>query len=194
MDDLRTRPLLKAPLVALDVETTGLSPGQGHRVVEIALVRREPGGARHPYAVLVDPECPIPPEASRIHGIVDDHLIGAPTFSGVVDEVLSRLAGAVLVAHNAPFDLSFLDAELERVGRPRPAGPVLDTLPLARRYFRFPTNDLGTVCRCLGVPLEGAHRAAADAAATLDVLERMRETLVGAGVVTVGDAAVPDRR
>jgi DNA polymerase-3 subunit epsilon len=187
-DDLRALPILEAPLVALDVETTGLSPSAGHRIVEIALVRREPNGERRSLARLIDPGRPIPPEASRVHGIVDDHLIGAPTFGQMVDEILTPMKGAVLLAHNAPFDLSFLDAELERAGRPRPAVPVLDTLSLARRFFRFPSNDLGTVCRCLEVRLEGAHRAEADAAATLTVLERMSGTLAEAGVTTIGEA------
>jgi DNA polymerase-3 subunit epsilon len=93
------------------------------------------------------------------------------------------------VAHNAPFDLSFLDAELARLERPRPALPVIDTLRLARKHFDFPSNDLGTVCRSLGVSLEGAHRAEADAAATLEVLLRMAGTLAEAGQRTIGDLA-----
>lgn len=175
--------------MALDVETTGLSPARGDRIIEIALVRREPGKKSVGWSVLVDPERPIPPAATRVHGIVDDHLIAAPTFSGVADEVLERLDGAALVAHNAPFDLSFLDAELARLERPRPGLPVIDTLRLARRHFDFPSNDLGTVCRAMGVALEGAHRAEADAAATLEVLLRMAGPLAEAGQRTIGDLA-----
>jgi DNA polymerase III epsilon subunit len=184
---LLARPLLEAPLVALDVETTGLSPARGDRIIEIALVRREPGEASVGWSVLVDPERPIPPAATRVHGIVDDHLIAAPTFSAVADEVLEHLEDAALVAHNAPFDLSFLDAELARLERPRPALPVIDTLRLARRHFDFPSNDLATVCRSLGVALEGAHRAEADAAATLEALLLMAGPLAEAGQRTVGD-------
>jgi DNA polymerase-3 subunit epsilon len=188
-DALLERPLLEAPLLALDVETTGLSPARGDRIIEIALVRRDPGGERKGWSVLVDPERPIPAAASRIHGILDDHLIAAPTFSAVADEVLARMEGAALVAHNAPFDLSFLDAELGRLERPRPGVPVIDTLRLARRHFRFPSNDLATVCRSLGVGLEGAHRAETDATATLEVLLSMAGTLAEAGKRTVGDLA-----
>ena len=69
---LAALPLSEAPLVALDVETTGLSPARGDRIIEIALVRRDPGEASEGWSVLVDPERPIPPEATRVHGIVDD--------------------------------------------------------------------------------------------------------------------------
>ena len=78
--------LSEVSFAVVDVETTGLSPAQGDRIIEIALVRREPDGSREGWSRLVDPGRPIPPRASKVHGILDDHLLGAPAFAGIKSE------------------------------------------------------------------------------------------------------------
>jgi DNA polymerase-3 subunit epsilon len=157
----------------LDVETTGLSPAYGHRVCEVAGLRVRDGLETARFESLVDPERPISGGAFGVHGITPKMLVGAPTFEAVADSLLELLAGAVLVAHNAPFDLGFLAAELEIAQRPPPIGPVVDTLALARRAYSFARNSLSAVAAALEVETGKAHRAMGDAWTTHHVLERM---------------------
>jgi DNA polymerase III epsilon subunit-like protein len=100
-------------------------------------------------------------------------LEGAPAFSAVASPFLTLLEDAVLVAHNAPFDLGFLAAELEIANLPPPEGPVADTLALSRRTFRFASNSLPAVARSLDVETGTAHRAMGDVWTTWQVLERI---------------------
>src|SRR6185295_2399908 len=121
--------------IVLDTETTGLDPYQGHRVVEIGcveLVNRFPTGRTfHRY---MNPERDMPEEAFAVHGLSVEFLKDKPTFSDVAEEFLAFVGDAPLVIHNAAFDLGFLNAELERLGRtPLARERLLDTLLLARR-------------------------------------------------------------
>lgn len=165
--------------VALDTETTGLDPRAGHRVVEIGaveMVDRLPTGRT--FHVILDPERPIPPEASRIHGITDERVRGCPRFRDIVDDFLRFVDGAVLLIHNAPFDLGFLDAELERCGRPPlPRERVIDTLELSRRLFRWRSHSLDSLCRRFDVPLDERvlHGALLDARLLVEVWSRMMD-------------------
>lgn len=183
-------PLRQVPWTVLDVETTGLSPAQGDRIIELALLRREPDGRRQLFSQLVNPGRPIEPRASAVNGIRDADVAGAPPFADLVGPLAELLEGAVLVAHNASFDLGFLGAELQRLGLPPPQQPVVDTLGLARQCFRFPANNLGVVAAALGVRAGTAHRAGGDVTTTLGVLEAMLERLEAAGVKTVGETIV----
>jgi DNA polymerase-3 subunit epsilon len=102
--------------VLFDTETTGLDPLTGDRVIEIAaieLMNDLPTGAT--YHALLDPERDIPMESTRVHGITNAHVEGKPKFAAVADEFLKFIGDAPLVAHNAPFDFGFIDAELARV-------------------------------------------------------------------------------
>src|SRR5207249_4771916 len=101
------------PLVFLDIESTGLSPNEGHRVCELALLRVRGSVAEANYVALVNPQRPMGLQALAVHGITPDLLAGAPTFAALVPELLPLLADATLVAHNAPFDIAFLVSELE---------------------------------------------------------------------------------
>lgn len=177
------------PLAVLDVETTGLSAHGGDRVCEIAIVRVEPDGSERLVHSLVDPERPISPGASAVNGLTDAILAGAPRFAAIADAVAGALHGAALVAHNVPFDRSFLDAEMRRIGGPPASNPAIDTLALARAHFDFPSNALGVVARCLRVVPPGgrAHRAEADARTTLGVLRSMRPQLEAGGLRTLAD-------
>lgn len=185
--DPRT-PLDSLPLAVLDVETTGLSAETGDRVIEIAVLRALPGRSAEAWSALVNPGRPIPYGASAVNGITDAHVADAPRFADVAAQVVERLEGSVILAHNAPFDLGFLAVELGLAGVNPPDAPALCTLTLARRKFRFPSNALGNIASTLGVPSSGAHRAGADVDMTLAIWRRMIETLVRRGVRTLADA------
>ena len=135
--------------VLFDTETTGLDPLNGDRILEIAaleLINDLPTG-RHFHRV-IDPERDIPEEASRVHGFTSADVAGKPRFGEIVDELLDFLGEGPLVAHNAPFDFGFLDAELGRVGRRRlDAARMVDTLALAKQRFPGMPNSLDALCR-----------------------------------------------
>ncbi len=152
--------------VLLDTETTGLEPHLGHRVIEIAaleLVNDLPTG-RH-FHVLIHPDRDIPEEASRVHGITLAHLSDKPRFDGIAAELLAFLGDGRLVAHNAPFDFGFLDAEFDRLRLGRlDAARMVDTLALAQTRFPGLPNSLDALCRRFGIDLSArtTHNALLD--------------------------------
>ncbi|MBW4089794.1 MAG: DNA polymerase III subunit epsilon [Proteobacteria bacterium] len=152
--------------VLFDTETTGLDPAEGHRIVEIAaleLINDLPTG-RHFHAE-IDPERDIPEEAARIHGLTAARLAGKPRFPAIIEELLTFLGDDPLIAHNAPFDFGFLNAEFSRVGRPRlDAGRMIDTLVLAKQRFPGMPNSLDALCRRFSVDLSArsTHNALLD--------------------------------
>ncbi len=164
-------PLSQIPLVFLDTETTGLTPQHGDRIVEIALARFRAGVMEDFYVSLVNPECAIPPGAAHIHGIRDADVRQAPRFAAIARQVTAHLDGAVIVAHNAPFDLNFLNCEFRGARVAPPANLALDTLTLLRRHFHFRSNALARVADEFGVARETAHRALADVLTTRGVFE-----------------------
>lgn len=176
-----------APLAVVDVETTGLSPERGDRVIEIAVLCADPDGRVDLWSSLVNPGRRIDPRASAVNGIRDADVAGQPHFADLVGLLRARLHGAVLVAHNAPFDLGFLASEHKRAGRAMPEAPVIDTLVLARRWFDFPSNSLGQVARVLNIPVDRAHRAGGDVSTTHRVLKHMIDALAARGFATVED-------
>ncbi len=179
-------PFLELPLAALDFETTGLSPARGDRVIEVAVVRGRPGEEPELWHTLVDPGRRV--GATHIHGITDAMLAGRPGFPDVLGELERRLEGAVLVAHNAAFDLSFLQAECALVGRAAPTPPVVDTLGLARRVLAIGDHRLSTLCRLFDLRREQAHRALDDARATwalVQALARVADPTGQAGLDTI---------
>jgi DNA polymerase-3 subunit epsilon len=135
--------------IVLDTETTGLDPNDGHRIIEIGCVevvgRRRSGRTFHRY---VNPERSIPEDSAAIHGITDDHVAACPVFADVAREFFEFVDGTELVIHNAPFDVGFLNAELERCGWPRLEDhcQILDTLAEARHLHPGQKNDLDTLC------------------------------------------------
>ncbi len=152
--------------VLFDTETTGLDPMTGDRVIEIAaleLVRELPTG-RHFHA-LIHPDRDIPEETTRIHGITIEHLLGKPRFHEIVDELLEFMGEDRLIAHNAPFDFGFVDAELSRLDRPPLARTrMIDTLALAKARFPGMPNSLDALCRRFGIDLSErtSHNALLD--------------------------------
>jgi len=154
--------IAEAPFVAADVETTGLSAADGHRVCEIAMLRFLRGTVIDSFVSLVNPLRPIDPGASAVNGITDAMVAGAPLFADLFPRILSFVGDDPLVFHNAPFDLSFLRAEARMAGGTWPVNRVIDTLSLARRTGRFRSNSLSFICGELGIGCS-FHRAEADA-------------------------------
>ena len=138
--------------VVLDTETTGLDPEQGHRIIEIGgveLVNRRLTDRRLHY--YLQPDRDIDDGALEVHGITRDFLQGKPRFAEVHSDILSFVAGAEVIIHNAPFDVGFIDHELARLGDPslrlESCCRVLDSLALARRLYPGQRNSLDALCR-----------------------------------------------
>jgi DNA polymerase-3 subunit epsilon len=141
--------------IVLDTETTGLDPANGDRLIEIGcieIVNRIPTGNEfHRY---LNPERDIHPDAVAVHGLTVEFLRDKPLFADVVDELLAFIADAPLVAHNATFDLGFINAELARASRQTlSASRVVDTLALARRRHPAGPNTLDALCKRYGIDL-----------------------------------------
>lgn len=165
---LGAKRLLPCDFAVIDLETTGFE-AQRHRIVEIAIVRiDEKGRELDVFETLVDPgNEEVGPTA--VHGISAPMLVGAPTFAEISGTVLQKLQGAIVVAHNAQFEDSFLSAEFAHAGWPLPWLPALDTLTVSQS-LTLPNHRLATVCEWAGVRIHGAHTAVGDARATARML------------------------
>lgn len=139
--------------IILDTETTGLDPAKGHRIIEIGcigLFNAIPTGET--FHVYIDPERDIPEEAFKVHGLSAAFLAGKPVFANIADDFLTFISGAKIVAHNAEFDMRFLNAELALLDMEPVAGDlVIDTLALARRKFPGSANSLDALCARFGI-------------------------------------------
>ena len=141
--------------IVFDTETTGLNATGGDRLIELGcveIVNRIPTGREfHRY---LNPQRDIHPDAVAVHGLTVDFLKDKPLFKDVADEFLDFIEDAPLVAHNATFDLGFVNAELERVPRPPlTADRIVDTLVLARRRHPAGPNSLDALCKRYGIDL-----------------------------------------
>ena len=159
----------EVPFAFLDVETTGLDPSQGDRVCEIAVIRTVNGSVVGEFTTLVNPGRSIPQSAVSVHGITDMMVRRSPFFRDIAKDLLSAIKDSVIVAHNARFDLGFLNVELGNLRISLPQNNVIDTLGIARRYYTFPSNSLGQIAKYIGLPAESGHRALADVMTTRDV-------------------------
>jgi len=165
--------------IFLDTETTGLSPDEGDRVVEIGCVellhRKLTGNNLHFY---LNPERDSHEEALRVHGLTSEFLSDKPKFGEVVDQFLAYIEGAEILIHNAPFDIGFLNKELELQGR-QPLRTyidgVTDTLMMAKELFPGKRNSLDALCDRLEVDNSGRtlHGALLDAELLADVYINM---------------------
>jgi DNA polymerase-3 subunit epsilon len=160
------------PLAVVDVETTGFTPGPD-RVVEIAVVRIDlTGRIEDQWDSLLHPGRDVGP--TSIHHITEAMVENAPTFADVADEILERLDGAVVVAHNARFDASFITHELTHAGIEVPAVPGACTIELARwSGLPVPNYRLATCCGALGLTNNGAHTALGDARVTAELAVKL---------------------
>lgn len=161
--------------IVLDTETTGLDPQDGHRIIEIGCVelvnRRLTGNDFHQY---LQPDREIDPGAIEVHGITNERLANEPRFGDVVGDLLAYLQGAELIIHNAPFDVGFLDAELQRIDKPqriRELCKVTDTLAMARQLHPGQRNTLDALCKRYSVDnsQRDLHGALLDAQILSDV-------------------------
>lgn len=164
------------PYAVIDVETTGFSPQNGDRVIEVAVARVDASGrVEDEFATLINPEGrdtgPV-----FVHGISNDAVAKAPTFAEVAPELLARFEGAVVVAHNAPFEERFLAAELAFAGQSGVRLPAPCSLWLGQQTFDTPNHKLATLARHADLPLVDAHAALGDVRAVAALLPRMLDT------------------
>ncbi|MGG5810813.1 DNA polymerase III subunit epsilon [Falsiroseomonas sp. CW058] len=180
--------------VVLDTETTGLDPASGDRVIEVAAIEIYnfmPTGQT--FHVLVDPERDIPEEATRVHGFTAEMLRGKPLFAAIADDLLAFLGEDEIIAHNAPFDFGFLDAELVRAGRPKlDRTRMLDSLAIAKRRYPGLPNSLDALCRRLGV--DNSMRSSHNALLDVKLLAEVFLQLMGGKQPGFDLAAAPSRR
>jgi DNA polymerase III subunit epsilon len=152
--------------ILFDTETTGLEPHLGHRIIEVAaleLVNDLPTGRQ--FHTLIHPERDVPDDATRIHGFTLADLADKPRFAEIAEELLEFFGDGPLVAHNAPFDFAFLNAELARVGlSPLSPSRMIDTLVLAKTRFPGMPNSLDALCRRFTIDLRArtSHNALLD--------------------------------
>lgn len=163
-------------LLAVDTETTGMSPESGHRLVEVAHVTLLNGAIGETWSSLVRPGRAIPPDATRVHGISDVMVADAPAAAELGRTWRAQLGDLPLVFHNAPFDLPFLIAMFREADAPPLLNPIIDTLGLARGLSEGSAgNSLQAVRQRLGLPAETAHRALGDAMTTARVCLALAE-------------------
>jgi DNA polymerase III epsilon subunit family exonuclease len=180
--------LENATFVVVDLETTGLRPGSSH-ICEIGAVRVRGFELEEVFELLVDPGVPLGPAISALTGLHDAELRGQAHPSIAVRRFLEFAGDAVLVAHNARFDLAFLDRETERLTGARLAGPVVDTVGLARRLLsgRTPRAGLASLAQFFGTTARPCHRALPDAQATAEILVQLIGLAQERGARTVAD-------
>jgi DNA polymerase-3 subunit epsilon len=181
--------LLDGAFVAVDIETTGCTPGRSG-IIEIGAARIEADRIVRTFSELARPGEPIPYAVQLLTGISDPMVARAPDIAQVFDRFRAFADGAVLVAHNYRFDLGFLDHLAETsLGKPFPR-PVLDTLAIARKLRPdLGKYNLAKLAETYGVPTLPNHRADADARATAEIFLEMRDALVAEGLETAGDVA-----
>jgi DNA polymerase-3 subunit epsilon len=172
--------------IVFDTETTGLDPFQGHRLVEIGcveLVNGIPSGQSfHRY---LNPERDVPAEAFAIHGLSAEFLKDKPFFAEIVEELVAFIGDAPLVAHNALFDLGFINAELERAGKAQMARErLVDTLMLARRKHPAGPNRLDDLCARYGI--DNSRRTKHGALLDAEILAEVYVELIGARQAQLG--------
>ncbi|MBK9293623.1 MAG: 3'-5' exonuclease [Oligoflexia bacterium] len=149
--------------IAFDVETTGFLPGVD-QIIEIAAVKFVNGKIHDSYSTLINPLAPIPAAATKVHGITDEMVKGKPIVEQALEGFTSFCGSSLMVAHNAPFDVEFIKANILKYETNSPKGIILDSCAMARKVIPgSPNYKLGTLVRFLNIPEDGAyHRAEAD--------------------------------
>ncbi|NNJ12994.1 WYL domain-containing protein [Chloroflexales bacterium ZM16-3] len=179
--------LTDIPLSFFDLETTGLDLREGHRVCEIALLRVRGGMVEDYLGTTVRPGRKLDPQAAAVNGFDDEELAAAAPFYAAAGRVAALARGAVLIAHNLPFDMAFLNAELAHIDQPSLIGPTLDTLTLARRLLRRQFYSLAALASDLKLTAP-THRALADVLSLRDLFTYLQAAMSERGIETLGDA------
>ena len=187
LDDLGT-PLSQVTFCVIDLETTGGS-ADSCGITEIGAVKLRGGECLGTFQTLVNPGCAIPPQITVLTGITHSMVMPAPRIEAVLPSLLEFIGDAVIVGHNVRFDLSFVQAALERDQRPKLTNRSVDTVALARRLVRneVPNCKLGTLAEFLRLDHQPSHRALDDALATGDLLHLLIERAGGLGVTGLDD-------
>lgn len=184
------RPLAELTYTVFDTETTGLKPSEGDEIIQIGAARILNGKLLHndSFEQLVDPQRSLPPESSKIHGITPEMLVGQPTIGEVLPAFYDFSADTVLVAHNAAFDMRFLQLKEESTGL-KFDHPVIDTLLLsAVIHPNQESHRLEAIAERFGVTIIGRHTAMGDAIVTAEVFLKMIPLLAEKGILTLGEA------
>ncbi len=181
-------PLSEVTFCVIDFETTGSSP-EDDRITEIGAAKYRGGECIGTFQTLVNPGCTIPPFITILTGITEAMVLPAPRIESLLGTLTHFIGDAVIVAHNARFDVSFLNAALVRDDREPLNNPIIDTVPLARRLVRDEVKDckLGTLASHFRLPHQPSHRALDDALATGDLLHLLLERAAGFGVLGLDD-------
>jgi DNA polymerase III epsilon subunit family exonuclease len=161
--------------IAFDVETTGLSPMDGDRIIELAAARVRHGAIVDKYVTFVNPLRPLNIEAQKLNNITQEMVKDAPTAMEVLPKFMEFAGGACLVAHNASFDIKFVSYELSLTGRKfHDSTPVLDTMKMSKSFLPHLTSQrLAYIAHSLGVKVGVAHRADADVEILVGVMKRL---------------------
>ena len=188
LDELGTS-LREVTFVVVDLETTGGSP-KDSAITEIGAVKVRGGEVLGEFQTLVNPGTPVPAFIARLTGITTAMVASAPPIEDVLPSFLEFARGTVLVAHNAPFDISFLRAATTAMDLVWPGNQVLDTVTLARRVVtrdEAPNHKLSTLAALFRATITPDHRALSDARATVDVMHALFERLAPSGITTLED-------
>jgi DNA polymerase-3 subunit epsilon len=170
--------------IVLDTETTGLSPQGGDRLVEIGcveLINHIPTGKT--FHVYLNPQRTMPEEAFRVHGLSDEFLADKPLFKAVADDFRAFIGDATLVIHNAPFDMGFLNAEMEWAGLPRLSNAVIDTVMVARQKHPGARVSLDALCKHYGI--DNSRRTLHGALLDSEILAEVYLELIGGKQVSL---------
>lgn len=196
--ELADRPLSDLTFVVFDTETTGLSPRSGDEIVQISGLRIVNGRilSGEPFDTYVNPGRRIPPASTKVHGITDEMVAAAPDIRVAGQKFHDFCDGAVLVAHNAPFDLAFLRLKEDQIGR-KFRNPTLCTVLLSAALFEHTgAHTLDALAERFGVtiPPDLRHTALGDATATAQVFLGMLDVLKAEGINTLGEAIAAGNR
>ncbi|WP_035871938.1 DNA polymerase III subunit epsilon [Cucumibacter marinus] len=164
--------------IVLDTETTGLSPLEGDRLVELGcveLINHVPTGEH--FHVYCNPQRDMPEGAFRVHGLSAEFLSDKPLFGDIAQGFLEFIGDATLIIHNAPFDMGFLNAELERVTRPPLGNKVIDTVMLARKVHPGARVNLDALCKHYGI--DNSRRTLHGALLDSEILAEVYLELIG---------------
>jgi DNA polymerase III epsilon subunit len=163
--------------VIFDVETTGLSPVEGDRIVEIAAVKVRGTQVVDKFYSLVNPQRSMPSQATQVNNITEEMLVTAPVAADILPQMIHFIGGACVAGHNVRFDLNFLCYELALIGRKlHDHTPAVDTLKMARELLPYLSNHkLAYLARSLGVVVDQTHRAMADVEITVAVFQRLMD-------------------
>lgn len=161
-------------LTIFDFETTGLDPVKD-TIIEIAAIKVRNGNRVGTLSIVVDPEREVPEFITNLTGITNEDVKGQPILKDVLPFFLNFIGDSVLVAHNAAFDLSFLEAKSRELELPLPTNEFIDTRTICIDKFPYKSHKLTDMCEQLGINLTGAHRALNDVTATGNLLYKLNK-------------------